>query len=44
MRKIIIEVEVDSEESLSAIEQDLKQEIVCCWNWFDVDNMKVKEE
>lgn len=44
MRKIIIEIEVDSEESLSAIEEDLKQEILCCWNWFDVDNMKVKEE
>ena len=44
MRKIIIEVETDSDWSIEQIKQDLQQEIRCCSNWFDVKNMSVKEE
>ena len=43
MRKIIIEVEVSSRESLKVLTDDLKSEISCCWNYFDIDTMKVSE-
>lgn len=43
MRKIIIEIETDSKESIGTLKQDLESEISCCWNSFDVESMKVFE-
>ena len=43
MRKIIIEIETDSAESIGVLKQDLEQEIECCWNSFDMESMKVFE-
>lgn len=43
MRKILIEIETDSEESISTLKQDLQTEISCCWNSFDVGSMQVYE-
>ena len=43
MRKIIIEIETDSKESIATLKQDLASEISCCWNNFDVESMEVHE-
>lgn len=43
MRKICIELETDSEESLEAIKQDLKMEISCCYNNFEISSIKETE-
>ena len=43
MRKIVIEVEVDSFASIESLKADLAQEISCCVNYFDVENMRLYE-
>lgn len=43
MRKIVIEIEVDSIASINALKADLSQEISCCSNDFDVENMRIYE-
>ena len=43
MRKIVIEIEVDSFASIDALKADLAQEISCCVNYFDVENMRLYE-
>lgn len=43
MRKIVIEIEVDSFASLDALKGDLAQEISCCVNDFDTENMRLYE-
>ena len=43
MRKIVIEIEVDSFASLDALKGDLAQEISCCVNYFETENMRLYE-
>ena len=41
MRTIVIEVETDSEDSLSFIKKDIEQELSCCSTYFD--SIKITE-
>ena len=43
MRKFVIEVTSDTDDSLDFIKRDLQCEIGCCSTFFDVDSMTVKE-
>ena len=43
MRKIVIEIEVDSIASINDLKADLSREIFCCSNYFDVENMRIYE-
>ena len=43
MRKFVIEVTSDTDDSLDFVKRDLQCEIGCCSNHFDVDSMTVKE-
>ena len=39
-RKIEISLIVESNETLEVLAQDLKQEIACCWNTFEIIYIK----
>ena len=32
MRRILVEIETDSEEPFRLIKMDIEQELYCCWN------------
>ena len=32
---IIVKIKADSEEPFDVIQDDIEQELSCCWNWFD---------
>lgn len=42
-RKFLIELETDSEDEIEEIEKDIKTELNCCTNSFDLDSMIIKE-
>jgi len=43
-RKIIIEAEVETDDSFALIKQDLMQELSCCWHDFSFKIMEEKHE
>ena len=43
MRKILIEVETDSDDSIDSIKRDIAMELSCCYTYFYLDTMKVSE-
>lgn len=43
MKKVIIILSTDSDESDEAIKNDLEQEINCCWNFFTFEKIEVMQ-
>ena len=44
MRKIIIVLKTDSEDNLDFIRKDLKTEISCCCNTYEVESIDESED